>query len=523
MKERVVAYPRLSVRKIKEILRLYYELGLTKTKIAQSVNQSRPAVRRCIERAEKAGLAWPIPEELDEQSLEALLYPKPTEAAAGKRSAHGFPLPDWGYIQKELKRPHVTRQILWQEYREAYPGGFEYSQFCNHYRQWLKLADPVMRQEHKAGEKMFVDYAGQTVSVIDPTSGHEAEAQIFVAVLGASNYTYCEATWSQTLPDWLSSHVRTFEFFGGASQIVVPDNLKSAVSKACKYEPDINRSYLDLAQHYGMAVVPARPYKPKDKSRAENGVLLVERWILAALRNRQFFGLEELNHEIRDLLEKLNSKQFQKLNASREQLFLELEKPLLQALPERRYQFAEFHLAKVNIDYHVEFERHYYSVPHQTIGKDVELRVTGQTIEILYGGKRIASHLRSYKQGRHTTIPEHMPKSHQRHKEWTPERILSWAQSIGPSTHQLARLIMESRIHPEQGYRSCLGIFRLTKTYSNERLEAACFRAIKIQSYSYRSINSILQNGLDRQPVCGPREPTQSIEHSNIRGLEILS
>lgn len=516
-----MAYPRLSVRKIKEILRLYYELGLTKTKIAQSVNQSRPAIKRVIDKAAKAGLAWPIPDELDDQNLEALLYPQTCEAE--KTSRQGSPIPDWNYIQREMKRPHVTRQLLWQEYREAHPNGFEYSQFCNRFRSWIKTADPVMRQEHKAGEKMFVDYVGQTVAVIDPTTGREEQAQIFVAVLGGSNYTYCEATWSQSIPDWLSSHVRAFEFFGGSSQVVVPDNLKSAVSKACKYEPDINRSYLDLAQHYGVAVVPARPYKPKDKSRAENGVLLVERWILAALRNRQFFGLEELNQEIHHLLEKLNTKAFQKIDTNRQQLFLELEKPLLQALPERRYQFAEFHQAKVNIDYHVEFERHYYSVPHQMIGKDVELRITGQTIEVLYGGKRIASHVRSYKQGKHTTIPEHMPKSHQKHREWTPERILSWAQSIGPSTHQLARLIMESRIHPEQGFRSCLGIFRLTKTYSNERLEAACFRAIKIQSYSYRSIASILQNGLDRHPVRGPSEPTQSIEHSNIRGLEILS
>jgi transposase len=427
---------------------------------------------------------------------------------------------DWSDVHQQLRHKSVTLMLLWQEYKELHPSGYQYSQFCYLYRQWAGRIDPVMRQEHRAGEKMFVDYAGHTVDVYDLQANQMREAQIFVAVLGASNYTYAEATWSQTLPDWIGSHCRSFAFFGGVPQLVVPDNLKAGVNKACFYEPDINPTYLDMANHYGTAVVPARVKKAKDKAKVEVAVQVVERWILARLRNRQFFSLSQLNEAIAELLVDLNSKPFQKLPGCRKQLFDTLDRPALNPLPAKPYPYAEWKKATVNIDYHIEVERHYYSVPYQLIKNKVDVRITQRTIECFYKNKRVASHIRSYQKGRHTTVKEHMPKSHQKWAQWTPDRFIRWAGKIGPHTQTLIETILNSRAHPQQGFRSCLGILRLAKSYGNRRLEAACRRAVIIGATSYRSVESILKHNLDQKPLAQEQAAEPCIEHTNIRGSQ---
>jgi transposase len=427
-------------------------------------------------------------------------------------------LPDFNYIHAELRKKGVTLNLLWQEYKEQNPHGYQYSQFCHLYRKWTNKIDPVMRQEHRAGEKMFVDYAGQTVPVYDLHTNRMREAQIFVAVLGASNYTYAEATWTQSLPDWIGSHGRAFAFFGGVPKLVVPDNLKSGVSKAYFYEPDINPTYLDMANHYGTAVIPARVKKPKDKAKVEVAVQVVERWILARLRNRQFFSLYRLNQAIADLLEDLNNKPFQKLPGSRKSAFESLDRPALNPLPSQPYQFAEWKIATVNVDYHIEVERHYYSVPHTLIKKKIDVRITNITIECFYKNKRVASHIRRHHKGRHSTIKEHMPKSHQKWAQWTPDRFIRWAGKIGPHTQKLIENVLNSRAHPQQGFRSCLGILRMAKSYGDDRLEAACRRAVAIGGTSYRSVESILKHNLDQKPLPDQSAKSSPIEHNNIRG-----
>jgi len=503
------------MRKVKEALRLKFSCGLSVSGIARSLRVARSTVSEYLSRADSAGISWPLPGDMDDDALECLLFPPPS-LPSSKR-----PLPDWVDVHEELRRNGVTLLLLWQEYKAENPDGFQYTRFCNRYRDWAGKLDLPMRFNHKAGEKMFVDYCGQTMPVVDKRTGEVREAQIFVAVLGASSYTFAEATWTQGLPDWIGSHVRAFNYFGGVTEITVPDNLRSGVSKACRYEPDINPTYQDLAEFYNMAVIPARVRKPKDKAKAEAGVLLVERWILAKLRHRTFFSLGELNEAIGELLEELNDRPFQKLPGSRRSLFEKLDKPALKPLPSSPYQYAEWKKAKVNIDYHVEIDGHYYSVPHRLVRQKVDIRFTSKTVEIFRKGKRQASHMRSYVKGKHTTIKEHMPKSHQRHLEWTPSRIVSWAEKTGKATAELVAAIMESRPHPEQGFRSCLGIMRLCKEYGDERLEAACQRALFIKALSYKSVMSILKTGLDKQPL--PKKPEQQklpIDHQNIRGSD---
>jgi len=504
---------RLSMRKIKEVLRLASRAGLGVRQIGRSLSLSHVTVSSYLERARVAGLTWPLPEELDEASLECLLFPLKPQIRRANR-----PQPDWVYIHQELKRKGVTLQLLWQEYKEKHPDGYQYSQFCELYRQWAKKLDLSLRQDHKAGEKVFVDYAGQTVPVVDPTTGEVRAAQVFVAVLGASNYTYAEAVWSQDLPSWIHGHVRAFEYFGGVPAIVVPDNLKAGVSKACRYEPDLNPTYHEMAVHYGTVVIPARTGRAKDKAKVEVGVQVVERWILAALRNRTFFTLAELNTAIAELLKQLNARPFKKLNGSRRTLFEALERPALRPLPQSHYKYAEWRKARVNIDYHIEVEGHYYSVPYTLVKEQVDVRLTATTLECFHRGKRVASHIRSFQKGKHTTAMEHMPKSHQRYLEWTPSRLIHWAEGIGEATAKVVETILSSRPHPEQGFRSCLGLFRLGKTYGNDRLEAACHRAIAIQGFSYKSVASILKTGLDRQLIQPEVSKTCPLEHPNIRG-----
>jgi transposase len=405
------------------------------------------------------------------------------------------------------------------EHKEGHPDGYQYSWFCQAYRIWQRHLDVVMRQEHRAGEKLFVDFPGQTLPIVDPATGEITAAQLFVAVLGASSYTYAEALPSQELPHWIAGHVHAFTFFGGCTRLIVPDNLRSGVTRAHRYEPDINRSYEEMAAHYGAAVIPARPRKPRDKAKVESGVLLAERWILAALRDRTFFSIAEANVAIRERLEWLNARPFRKLPGSRLSLFEGLDRPALRPLPARPYEYATWKTARVNIDYHVEVDRHWYSVPYQLVGLACDVRSSAAVIEVFHRSARVASHRRSGEQGRFTTDAAHMPESHRRHLEWTPGRIVAWAQRTGPATGALVAAIMASRPHPEQGYRSCLGIMRLGRRYGDERLEAAAARAMAIGSHSYRSVESILKNGLDGLPLPGAETPVPTIgDHANVRG-----
>jgi transposase len=502
------------MRKIKEVLRLRFELGLGQRQIARSCSIGQGTVHEYLKRAQVAGVSWPLPEGWDDRRLEEALYGPALRHVCESRK----PIPDFAQLHEELQRHrHLTLQLAWEEYRHAHPDGYAYSQFCELYRRWRRHLDVVLRQDHKAGEKLFVDYAGDTIAIHDPQGGAERQASIFVAVLGASNYAYAEATESQELENWIGSHIRAFEFLGGVPKLVIPDNTRTGVNRVCRYEPDLNRTYHELAMHYGVGVLPARPYKPRDKAKVESGVLLVERWIVAALRHRKFFSLAELNQAIRELLIKLNQRPFRKRPGCRVSLFQELDKPALGPLPSERYEFHQWATARVNIDYHVEVDDHYYSVPYTLTGQVVDVRSTMTTVEIFHRGERVASHLRSHETYKATTVNEHRPKSHQQHLAWPPSRLIHWAESVGPATAQLFAEILKSKPHPEMGYRSCLGILRLGTRFSNERLEAAARRAVSTGACSYRSVKSILERGLDRQLVEIPavRPP---LEHANLRG-----
>jgi transposase len=403
-----------------------------------------------------------------------------------------------------------------------FPDGYAYSQFCELYRNWSTHLDVVMRQHHKAGEKLFVDFPGRRLPIYDERSGELSfEAELFVAVLGASSFLYAEATRSQELLYWVTAHVHAFESMGGCPAIVVPDNLRSGVTRAHRYEPEINATYQEMADHFGVAIIPARSYKPRDKAKAEAGVLLAERWIMAVLRNERFTSLGQANVRIAELVARVNTRPFKKLEGSRQTLFEELDRPALRPLPAVPYEFATFRSAKVGIDYHIEVrsERHYYSVPYTLVGQGVDVRVSAGTVEVLHKNRRVASHLRAHTRG-FTTDPAHMPESHRRHAAWTPSRIVAWAAKTGPNTASLVEKIMAARPHPEQGFRSCLGIMRLGKRYGEERLEAACARALSVHSLNYRSIESILKSGLDKVPLPDATEQRSHPRHDNVRGPE---
>jgi len=505
----------LSMRKIKEVLRLY-SLGLAQRQIALSCSIGQSTVSKYLKAADAAGLRWPDAGEWEDARLAAL---PPKQPSAPRRSRR--PAPDFDVVHSELqKNKHLTLQLVWEEYRAVHPNGYGYSRFCELYQRWRRKLEVVLRQEHRAGEKLFVDYAGPTIAVQDPATGETREAQLFVSVLGASNYTFAEATWTQGLADWMGSHMRAFEFLGGVPEIVVPDNLKSGVTKTCRYEPGVNITYEEMAGHYGVAVVPARPRKPRDKAKVEAGVLLVERWIVAALRKRTFFALGEVNEAIAELLIRLNERPFRKREGSRKSLFQSLDQPALKALPAERYQYGEWKTARVNIDYHIEFDHHCYSVPYALTRQEVEVRATAATVEIFHRGVRVASHARSQVPYRCTTSNEHRPKSHQKYLEWTPSRLIDWAHTIGPATAEVFDRIMAGKRHPEQGYRSCLGILRLGDQYPKERVEAAARRAVALNACSYQSMKSILKHNLDGLAPEPPSDPKPPLDHPNLRGPE---
>jgi transposase len=503
------------MRSVKEVLRLKWACGLGDRAVAQACSVSRSTVSKYVRRARELGLSWPLPEGWTEEELQRRMF-----AGNSEHSNRPRVLPDWVQVHQELRRKGVTLRLVWEEHKQGHPDGLQYTQFCVHYRRWRQTLDLPMRQSHKAGEKLFVDYCGQTVTVYDKEGGAARDAQVFVAVLGASNYTYAEACWTQTLPEWLMAHVHAFAFFGGVPALIVPDNLKSGVTLAHHYEPELNRSYADLAQHYGCAILPARVRKPKDKAKVEKGVQDVERRILAALRHHRFFSLQEINDAIAVLLLQYNAQPFQKLPGSRRSIFEALDKPALRPLPQEPYEYAEWKKARVNIDYHVAVDGHFYSVPYQLVNESLDLRLTATAVECFHKNKRVASHLRSHRRGQHTTVVDHMPKSHQQYAQWTPERLVRWAEKTGPNTVRVVENILRTRPHPQQGFRACLGLMRLGKEYGHERLEAACIRALSANTITFRSIDSILKRGLDKLPPPQKTPEHPPLEHDNIRGPE---
>jgi transposase len=499
------------MRKIHEVLRLHFEHGRSKREIARIISASPTTVSDYLARAKVAGLGFPLPPELDDAALERRLFP-PSEPSSVKR-----PTPSWAAVHNELRRKGVTLELLWQEYKAEQPDGLQYSAFCDHYRRWRQQLSLSMRQTHTPGERLFVDYAGKTVGVTDGATGEIREAQIFVAVLGASNYTYLEATWSQQLPDWIGSHVRALDFFGGCTALWVPDNLRSGVTKASRYEPDLNPTYHDLAEHYGVAVLPARARRPKDKAKVENGVLVITRWVLARLRHQRFFSLNELNRALRTLLLDVNQRPFKKLPGCRASAFAEMDQPALRPLPQQRYEYAEWKVARVGVDYHVEIDGHYYSVPCQHARAQVDVRVTQTTVEVFQRSQRIASHAYCTFKGRHTTIAAHMPAAHREVAGWNATTLAARAEAIGPRCAVLVERLLHQRRHPQQAYRSCLGVLSLGQRYGVERLEAACARALKHGAVSWKSVHAILKNGLDLQPQ-GAQRALDLPEHENLRG-----
>ncbi len=505
---------RLSMRKVREVLRLKYEQHHSNRAIGMSCRLSVGSVHDYLQRAKVAGLFWPLPDDLSDEALDLRLFP-PASLLPTVR-----PRPDWDRIIRELRRKGVTLALLWEEYRATHPDGYGYSRFCELFQEYSGTVDPRMHQVHKAGEKLFVDYAGMTMPVIDRVTGEVMEVQIFVATLGASDLTYVEATLSQGLPDWIGSHVRAFAYLGGVPQIIVPDNLKTGVTAANFYEPDINRTYLDMAMYYGVAIIPARVKKPRDKAIVENHVRIAEQSILAPLRDRLFFSLAELNEAIWALLDNLNNRPFQKMSGTRRSLFAELDAPALRPLPEESYQYAEWGKATVSIDYHVAVLKCFYSVPYQLIKQSVETRVSARTVEIFHKNTRVATHARSLREGFYSTIPEHMPSNHRNWGEWPPERLVRWAGQTGPSTAKMVEELLTRFVHPEQGYRSCMGIMSLAKPYGADRLELACARALACQAISYQSIRRILKNNLESAALPEPIPVRPPLLHDNIRGAD---
>lgn len=500
------------MRKIRAVLRLHYEAHQSRRSIARSLGMSRDAVTDYLTRAAAAKLTWPLPASMDDAELERQLFPLVITSGA-KRKAE----PNWAEIHQELKRKGATLQVLHEEYLAAHPGGIGYSLFCERHREFATTLKRYMRQTYVAGERVFVDYAGPTMVVVDRVSGAIRYAQIFVGVLGASNYIYAEAHWTQSLPDWIAAHVRMFEHFGAVPSVVVCDNLKSAVTRASRTDPDVHPTYLDMASHYGTVIFPARPYKPKDKSKAENGVLIVERWIMFRLRKRVFTSLAELNRAISDLLTDANSRPFQKLKGCRREAFEKLDRPALKPLPQTRYAFTEFLRLRVGLDYHIEIAAHHYSVPCVLVRQAVDVRLTADTVEVLHGGRRVASHARGHGPGR-TTDPLHMDPAHRHLETWTIEDELDWAISVGPNTHMFLQGMFARKVRRDMAYRSVAALKSVAREVGPERLEAACTRALQIGATEIHNVKSILRTNMDRMALPEPAHEEATFDHPNVRG-----
>jgi transposase len=503
----------LTMRQLRYMLRLHHD-GVSAREIGRTLGVARSTIQDNLRRAQANGIAWPLPAELTDDVLEQRLFANSGAKAGYRRRSE----PEWATLARELKRPGVSLTVLWEEYRQTHPDGYGYSRFCDLFREFERRLSPVMRQHHAAGDKVFVDYSGKRVDIVDPTSGVVHEAELFVAVLGASSYTYAEATFTQTLPDWIGAHVRMFRFFAGVPRLVVPDNLKSGVQKASFYDPEINRSYGMMAAHYGVGVLPARPRKPRVKAKVESGVRFAQSYILGRLRHQTFFSLAECNEAITGCLDRMNSHVMRRLGVSRRDLFERIERPALRPLPVQEYEYAEWRLARVGLDYHLQVEDFFYSVPHSFIRAEVDVRITARTVEVFHRGQRIAAHQRRYGGSRHGTDPEHMPSAHRRYAEWTPNRFRRWARSIGPNTQALISAILTHRPHPEQGFRTCLGILRLYRGIAPARAEAVSLRALEVGAMNYKSVASILANNLDRVVASQSQAEPTLFDHPNVRG-----
>jgi len=506
---------------VRDVLRLHFGMKRSVRETGRSAGCGRTTAQNYINRALKNNLInWDEIEQLSDQELELRLgFLKPALIHGPRSRDEDRPMPDFTSIHRDLTtNKNVTLALLWAEYLEDHPSGYKYTQFCEYYNRWAEKLSVVMRQHHKAGEKAFVDYC-DGIEITDPEMGKKISTQLFVGCLGASSYTFAEVTFTQELPNWIGSHVRMYEFFEGVAEITVPDNLKSGVIKPCFYEPVLNESYRELAAHYGTAIIPAHVRKPRHKAKVEAAVLVAQRWILACLRHRTFYSLQELNEAIQILLEKLNNRRMRHLKKSRLELYLEFERPALKALPERRYEFAEWEKATVNIDYHIEFDEHYYSVHYAHVHAKVMVRATAQVIEIFLKGERIASHRRSYAKWKHTTCETHMPEAHRARLKWPPSRLISWGRNLGPSVGILIEKILTSKKHPEQGYRSAMGIIRLEKKYGRSRLEKAARRALEVGVFSYRFVADMLKNNMDKLIASDDKQlPLIPREESNTRG-----
>ena len=505
------------MRQVREALRLHFEQHRSQREIALSLGLSQSTTHAYLRRFAASGLAWPLPPELDDAALDARLF---------RRTAlpqhHERPRPEWATVHQELKRKGVTLQLLWHEYKQACPDGYQYTQFCRHYHAWAATVDPVLRQVYVAGERAFVDYAGPTMPIVDPRTGEVRDAQIFVGALGASHLLYVEATWTQTLDDWIGAHVRMLEYFGGVPVLIIPDNASALVRKPCYYEPELHPTYQDFAAHYATTVLPTRVAHPRDKAKAETGVQIVEREVLAPLRHEVFHSMAELQHAIAFARERINDRPFQKLPTTRRALFDATDRPALRPLPPTRYELAEWTTAKANIDYHIAVEKNLYSVPYSLIGERVTVRLTATMVEVLHHGKRVAAHVRSAEPGRITTDPAHRPSAHARHLDWTPSRLIRWGRTAGNATAQVIEAILARQPHPEQGYRACLGVMSLSRRYGSARLEAASTRALATGAISYRSVKSILVTGLDQLALETTAEPALRLPatHAHVRGPE---
>ena len=501
------------MRKLREVLRLSYSAGLSIRKISASTKISVGSIQSILKLAVQLKITWPLPEDWDDQTLALKFYPRSDAQPSAK-----FQEPVWTDVHMELKKKSLTKQLLWEEYKTGRPDGYQYSAFCSHFGEWEARLQLSMRQEHRAGEKLFIDFSGDGIEIIDPKTGEVRVAKLFVAVLGASSLTYVEPVLAEDLPNWTQCHVNALLFYGGATAIWVPDNLKAGVTKPDAYEPELNPTYANLAQHYGVAVIPARVRRPKDKAKVEVGVLLAQRWIIAALRKRQFFSLAEVREAVKPLVEKLNSRPMRRLKKSRRQLFEEIDQPALKPLPAREWEFAEWKQTKVGFNYHVEFKEHSYSAPHALAQRAIELRATACTVEVLLDGLRVASHVRDDSPG-YTTLKEHMPRAHRDYAEWDPPRLISWATKVGAGTAALVEGIMSRRPHVQQGFKACMGVMSLRNTYKDDRLEAACMRAVRMNAFSYKSVKAILKSGLDREDLTAAADVPLP-EHGNIRGSD---
>lgn len=497
--------------KTKEILRLRWALERSVRETSRATGVSVGVVSKTENRAKHAELDWAAVEGLDDEQLERRLYGGPKHSRTPDRV---MPNPAW--MHTELRRPGVTLELLHLEYLRENPNGFRYTAFCDVYRRWRETAGLVMRQQHKAGEKAFIDYSGKRPHIIDPTTGEVIEVELFVAVLGASNLTYAEVTRTQTVADFVGSHVRAFAYFGGIPKITVPDQLRSAVRVPSRYEPTIARTYSELGRHYGTAIVPARPGKPRDKAKVEVGVQIAQRWILARLRNETFFSIGELNKRIAELLEDLNARPMKKLGGvSRRELFERVERDVMLPLPSEPFVVSEWKRATVNVDYHVQLAEHFYSVPYTLVREEIEARLTATTIEIFYRGRRVASHARSIMRFRFTTDPAHMPEAHKRHFAGA-DAVIAWASSVGPMTEAMVNRILDAQPIREQGWRSAKGLQRLAGKYGDARVEKACAHALHFGARSYKPVERLLVLGREEQPL--PDATKKVIAHENVRG-----